>query len=116
MRTFSITLIGPGGASIPTTRVFAATSSTFVLIPSLDRELCVAETVRRQLPRPFARSRAAEEATIRRRFPLYVGLPARKFETMKSPCVVADEICKVIPGERILPTVERIGAVPRSYQ
>ena len=71
--------------------------TTFLLIPSLDRELCVAETVRRQLARPFARSRASEEAVIRARFPLHVGLPARKIETMESPCVIVDEICKWTP-------------------
>jgi shikimate kinase len=71
--------------------------ATLVLIPSLDRELCVAETVRRQLARPFARPRAAEDAVIRARFPLYVGLPPRKIETMKSLSLIADEICKLMP-------------------
>lgn len=72
--------------------------TTFVLVPSLDRELCVAETVRRQLARPFARSRVAEETVIRARLPLYVDLPPRKIETMKSPSLVADEICELITG------------------
>jgi shikimate kinase len=71
--------------------------TTLVLVPSLDRELCVAETVRRQLARPFARSRAAENAVIRARFTLYVGLPPRKIETMKPLSLVADEICKLMP-------------------
>ena len=71
--------------------------TTLVLIPSLDRELCVAETVRRQLARPFARSLAAEDAVIRARFPLYVGLPPRKIETMKPLSLIADEICKLMP-------------------
>jgi shikimate kinase len=57
--------------------------TTFVLIPSLNRQTCVAETVRRQLARPFARSAAKEEAVIRERFPIYVGLRARKIETMR---------------------------------
>jgi shikimate kinase len=70
--------------------------TTFVLLPSLDRELCVAETVRRQLGRPFARSRPAEEAVIRARFPLYVGLVPRKIETMKSLSLVTDEICELM--------------------
>ena len=72
--------------------------ATFVLVPSLDRELCVAETVRRQLARPFARSRAAEDGVIRARFPLYVGLSPRKIETMKPLSLIADEICKLMPG------------------
>lgn len=77
--------------------------STFVLIPSLDRELCVAETVRRQLSRPFARSRMAEEAVIRARFPLYVGLPPQKIETMKSVFLIADEICELMPrSQRVI--------------
>jgi len=66
--------------------------TTLVLIPSLDQDLCVAETVRRQLTRPFARSRAAEEAVIRARFPRYVGLPPRKLETMKSLPLIIDDI------------------------
>ena len=71
--------------------------TTLVLIPSLDRELCVAETVRRQLARPFARSLAAEDAVIRARFPLYVGLQPQKIETMKPLSLIADEICKLMP-------------------
>jgi hypothetical protein len=62
--------------------------TTLVLIPSRSR-LCVVETVRGQLARPFARSRAAEEAVIRARFPLYVGLPPRKIETMNAPSLIA---------------------------
>jgi shikimate kinase len=66
--------------------------TTYVLIPSLEREACVAETVRRQLTRPFARSAAREEAVIRQRFPIYVGLSARKIETMRLPTAVVDAI------------------------
>jgi shikimate kinase len=66
--------------------------TTFVLIPSLDREVCVAETVRRQLTRPFARSAARETAVIRQRFPIYVGLSARKIETMRPVTVVVDAL------------------------
>ena len=66
--------------------------TTFVLIPSLDSEICVAETVRRQLARPFARSAATEEAVIRERFPLYVGLRARKIATMRPLAAIVTEI------------------------
>lgn len=66
--------------------------TTFVLIPSLDCEVCVAETVRRQLERPFARSAGMEEAAIRERFPIYVGLRARKIETMRSVTAIVDEL------------------------
>jgi shikimate kinase len=38
--------------------------NTFVLLPSLDHDVCVAETVRRQIARPFGRSSAKEEAVI----------------------------------------------------
>jgi shikimate kinase len=61
----------------------ASSPLTFVLLPSLDVEVCVAETVRRQLGRPFARSAEREEQVIRARFPLYLALPARKVETMQ---------------------------------
>lgn len=65
---------------------------TFVLLPSLDLERCVAETVRRQLGRIFSRSAEREEQVIRSRFPCYVNLPARKFETMKPVDAVADDL------------------------
>ena len=55
---------------------------TFVLLPSFDREICVAETVRRQLARPFARQPSREEEVIRARFEIYVSLAARKIETL----------------------------------
>jgi len=66
--------------------------TTFVLIPSLDRERCIAETVQRQLARPFARDPAREEAVIRERFPIYVALAAPKIETMRPPSAVVDEL------------------------
>lgn len=61
----------------------AASASTFVLLPSLDLETCVAETVRRQLRRPFARTAEREEHVIRSRFAMYACLPAGKVETMR---------------------------------
>jgi shikimate kinase len=70
--------------------------TTFVLIPSLNYRLCVAETVRRQLTRPFAGSRIKEEAVIRERFRVYVDLPIRKIETMQPLQVIVDEIVKSI--------------------
>lgn len=66
--------------------------TTFVLIPSLNSHTCVAETVRRQVARPFARTAAQEEAVIRERFPIYVGLRARKIETMSPLATVVDEL------------------------
>lgn len=66
--------------------------STFVLIPSLHREDCVRETVRRQLGRPFTRSAAKEEAVIRERFPLYLALAASKIDTMRSTATIVEDI------------------------
>ena len=67
-------------------------ANTFVLLPSLDRDVCVAETVRRQIARPFGRSSAKEEAVIRARFEIYMAVPVRKIETMRSIAAVVDEI------------------------
>jgi len=65
---------------------------TFVLLPSLDREACVAETVRRQTARPFGRSSSKEEEVIHARFDIYMALPARKIETMRPVAALVDEI------------------------
>jgi len=66
--------------------------STFVLLPSLDLEACVAETVRRQLLRPFSRSADREAHVIRTRFPVYANLQARRVETMRPVDQVLDDI------------------------
>ena len=73
-------------------REIAASPSTFVLLPSLNFDRCVAETVRRQMTRPFARSASREEQVIRVRFPIYVNIPARKVETMRPVQEVVDEL------------------------
>ena len=67
-------------------------AETFILLPSLDRELCVAETVRRQVTRPFGRPPEREEAVIRARFKIYVALPMRKIETMRPPAAIVNEV------------------------
>jgi shikimate kinase len=67
-------------------------ANTFILLPSLDEETCVTETVRRQLARPFARSAAREEAVIRVRFASYMALPQHKIATMRPAEIVAEEI------------------------
>jgi shikimate kinase len=66
--------------------------NTFVLLPSLDREVCVAEIVRRQIARPFARPAEREEAVICSRFETYMALSARKIETMGPLREVVDKI------------------------
>ena len=67
-------------------------AQTFVLLPSLNLEFCVAETVRRQVARPFGRSPESEEAVIRTRFEIYQALPIRKVETMRPTVAIVDEI------------------------
>jgi shikimate kinase len=79
----------------------ASSPSTFVLLPTLDLEACVAETVRRQLTRSFSRSPEREEHVIRARFPIYASLPARKVETMRSvEAVVAELLAVIVRAER----------------
>jgi shikimate kinase len=82
-------------------RCIEESPTTFVLIPSLNRDVCVAETVRRQLARPFARSRGKEEAVIRELLPIYVGLRARKIETMHPLTVIVEELLAAIRGARV---------------
>ena len=67
-----------------------------VLVASIDPEVCVAETVRRQMTRPFARSRDVEEAVIRERLPIYAALRARTIETMRPRTAVVDELVAAI--------------------
>jgi shikimate kinase len=74
--------------------------NTFVLLPSLDGDVCVAETVRRQIARPFGRSSAKEEAVIRARFEIYMAMPVRKIETMRPVAAVIDEIVAVLALEK----------------
>jgi hypothetical protein len=63
----------------------AESSTTFVLVPSLDVETCVAEIVRRQVRRQLGLLASREEAKIRNRFSIYLALPAVKVQTMQSP-------------------------------
>ena len=74
----------------------ASNPLTFVLLPALDPDTCVAETLRRQLTRSFARSPEREEDVIRTRFPIYAGLRARKVETMRPVASVVAELVAAI--------------------
>jgi shikimate kinase len=66
---------------------------SIVLLPSLDRETCVAEIVRRQVSRgPGAMSAQRAEAKIRARFPVYAGLPLPVVLTLRPPSDVATEL------------------------
>lgn len=82
----------------------AASATTLVLLPSLDVEICVAETVRRQLGRPFCRSADREEQVIRQRFAVYRHLPAAKLETMMPISRVVDAaLALLLPHLRLRP-------------
>jgi shikimate kinase len=76
----------------PIRREIEECAQTFVLLPSLNLECCVAETVRRQVARPFGRSPEREEAVIRTRFEIYMALPVQKVETMRATAASVDEI------------------------
>ena len=73
--------------------------NTFVLLPSLDRDVCVAETVRRQVGRPFGRPSAKEEAVIRARFDIYMAVPVRKIQTMRPVAAAVDELVAALSLE-----------------
>jgi shikimate kinase len=74
----------------------AKSSMTFVLLPSLDLETCVAEIVRRQVQRPLGLVAWREESKIRERFPIYLALPALKVTTLPPPDAVVTEIVNVV--------------------
>lgn len=78
----------------------AASPTTFVLLPSLDLETCVAETVRRQLGRPFGRSAEREEQVIRARFALHRDLPATTIETMRPVAEVVEAVAAKVAARR----------------
>lgn len=91
-------------------REIASSRSTFVLLPSFDPEACVAETVRRQMTRPFRRSREREEAVIRERYAIYMALTAAKVETMRPVDEVVDEIASGLPSSETQRTKPLQGA------
>ncbi|HET6232920.1 MAG TPA: shikimate kinase [Longimicrobiaceae bacterium] len=78
----------------------ATSPTTFVLLPSLDLETCVAETVQRQLGRPFRRSAEREEQVIRARFVVHRDLPVTKVETMRPVAEVAEAIVANVAAQR----------------
>jgi shikimate kinase len=83
-------------------REIAAAPTTVLLLPSLDLETCVAETLRRQATRPLAirRSAAREEAVIRTRFAQYLRLTPRVVTTMQPVKAVAREIIALLTEAR----------------
>lgn len=81
----------------------AESPTTFVLLPSLDLETCVAEIVRRQVRRSIGLVASREESKIRNRFSIYMSLPALKVETMRSPELVVMEIVDGLPPNKAMP-------------
>ena len=78
----------------------ANSQNTYVLLPSIDLETCVRETVRRQLTRPFVHLASKEEAVIRERYVTYMSVPAPKIETMGSVEEVVEKIVAVLPANK----------------
>jgi shikimate kinase len=89
----------------------ASSPSTFVLLPSVDFEACVGEIVRRQCGRPFARSAEREEQVIRERFSLYLGLPARKVQTMQPVEAVVVDLITALAAQHALHQTAAAGHV-----
>jgi hypothetical protein len=79
-------------------REILASPLTVTLLPSFDYDTCIAETVRRQLQRPFSRSTEREEQVIRSRFWIYRNLPTRKFETARPVDALIDELTRTLVG------------------
>jgi hypothetical protein len=85
----------------------AAAPTTIVLMPALELEACVAETVRRQARRSAGRMSAERaEAKIRERFARYLVLPGPKVATARPPGEVAVAIAALIQGQSV-----RVGGV-----
>jgi shikimate kinase len=80
----------------------ASSPSTFILLPSLQFEVCVKETVQRQMGRPFARSAEREEQVIRARFPMYLGLRGHKVETKRPVEAVVAELISALAAQRMV--------------
>ena len=75
----------------------AAAPTTVVLLPALELEACVAETVRRQVGRGAGRTSAERaEAKTRERFARYLALPAPKVVTAGPPDAVAATIAALL--------------------
>lgn len=75
--------------------------TTFVLLPSLDLEACVNETVRRQVARPIGRSPEREEAVIRERHAIYMAIPATKIETMRPVTEIVEQMIAQLPPKHV---------------
>ena len=89
----------------------AESSTTFVLLPSLDVETCVAEIVPRQVHRRLGLVASREEAKIRERFTIYMALPALKVTALQSPDAIVTEIIDILQRSSAQPTnLGKLGA------
>jgi shikimate kinase len=99
-----------------TRAAIAERSTTFLLLPSLDLETCVAEIVRRQVHRALGLVASREEAKIRERFTIYMALPAPKVTTLQPPDAVVAEIINVLQrGSTQHSSLDKLGAVSAHY-
>lgn len=68
---------------------------TFLLLPSLDLEICVKEIICRQVQRNYLNtSIQKEEEKIRKRFALYANLQCKKILTDRHIIYIVDELCQ----------------------
>jgi shikimate kinase len=106
-RTQAVIALSSGFMTYPATvhpaaadlqRQLAVAATTVLLLPSLNREICVAETLRRQQARPLAirRSPEREEVVIRERFAVYQRLSTPVVTTMQPVEAVAREIIRCV--------------------
>lgn len=75
---------------------------TFLVLPSLDLEMCVQTILSRQMNRTYLNPVIeSEELKIRARFKIYTGFKCRAVLTDRSPDIVADNFIKIF-GDLLL--------------
>ena len=94
-------------------RRVASSPSTFVLLPSLQFEVCVKEIVRRQRDRPFSRSEEREEQVVRARLPIYHAMAGRKVATLQPIERVVDELISALVSGGLWPARDLLLAACR---
>ncbi len=94
----------------------SSSPTTFVLLPSLELESCVRETVRRQLTRPFVHSAPKEESVIRERYGIYMAIQATKIETGGSADQAVEHILATLPPNTALQPSSLHSAAERPFR
>ena len=75
---------------------------TFLVLPSLDLEMCVQTILSRQMNRTYLNPVIeSEELKIRARFKIYTGFKCRAVLTDRSPDIVADNFIKIFDDLRL---------------